>query len=161
MTMYLINSSNDDEKFSFVLWSKLLSLAQLYGWKPIGTVDQEDRLSIAKGKPWDGNYFTNEGQWVTSEDADACADALERALIDISDTIDLSNLVIKIKNVNLDDLNSEPYLQGWISAFHDPSLGEMQIHNPHLTPLEIFGGTYKGSVRDFIKFCRNGGFEIW
>ena len=162
MTMDLINLSNDQLNFPIVIWSKLLFLAQLYGWEPIGTVDIQEPLSIAEGKPWDGNYHTNGGQLVTPEDADACADALEKAFIDLPDYIILekpSN--IKLEDVRLNVLNSHSHLQGVISAFIEAGHGEATTINPHLTPFEMFGGRSKVIVQDFIAFCRKGGFEIW
>ena len=162
MTMDLFNTSNDHLDFPIVVWEKLQLFAKLYGWEPIGTVDIEDRLSIAEGRPWDSNYFTNDGQFVTPEDADAFADALEKALVDIPDfTIIAKPSVIKIKDVRLQDLNSHPRLRVMISAFIDAGQGEATIINPHLTPFEIFGGRKKVIVREFIAFCRKGGFEIW
>ncbi len=36
-------------------------------------------------EPWDGNYSSNDMQMVRAEDANALADALERAMEDVSD----------------------------------------------------------------------------
>ena len=162
MTMDLINLSNDRLNFPIVVWSKLLFLAQLYGWEPIGTVDMQDGTTISAGEPWDGNYHSNVGQFVTSKDADACADALEKAFVDLPDYIILEKpSIIKLEDVRLKDLNSHPHLQGVISAFIEEGHGDATLVNPHLTPLEMFGGRSKVNVQDFIAFCRKGGVEIW
>src|SRR5438445_5871465 len=54
-------------------WSRLLSIARIYGWQPAGTVFPEDYYDepLWKGDPlyWDGRYWPGYGQFVTGEDA--------------------------------------------------------------------------------------------
>lgn len=58
-------------------WGFLTDLAEEGGWKPKGTIYL---LSDGTEDPvWDGGYHSNDGQYVTPEDARAMADAIERA----------------------------------------------------------------------------------
>jgi hypothetical protein len=58
--------------FSESKWLALLDLAERHRWKPQGTLmDVPD---------WGGGYFSNDMQWVTEDDANNLAAALERAL---------------------------------------------------------------------------------
>ena len=82
-------------------WTALLDLAQLYGWQPHGTVQPpalypqsglelegrdpadigtDDSIAPVGMLSWDGSYIVGVGQQVTTEDAAALADALDRAL---------------------------------------------------------------------------------
>ena len=61
-----------------VWWRLMLRIAEHYGWNAVGT----QLPSAAEEKPWDGTYFTNDGQLVLSHDAFALAASLRRALAD-------------------------------------------------------------------------------
>jgi hypothetical protein len=53
-------------------WKSLYDFGRESGWSPAGTFNNP-------GEPipnWDGNYFSNDGQWVRAADADAWAHAL-------------------------------------------------------------------------------------
>jgi hypothetical protein len=82
-------------RFSNNAWHAALQLAREHGWEPAGTevpevtahapdgttVDEEaTRMERQTYGDWDGDYFYNDGQIVTDEDARNIADALERAL---------------------------------------------------------------------------------
>lgn len=59
----------------------LLELAEAFGWEPAGTCppwDYEKREPIFD--KWDGNYFCNDWQKVTTVDAANVAQAIRRAL---------------------------------------------------------------------------------
>jgi hypothetical protein len=81
--------------FNWVNWCALLEVAFRCGWEPAGTImarrDEKGNVKIVglyekvygreeDSLDWDGDYFCNEGQLVTAEDAANLADALERAL---------------------------------------------------------------------------------
>ena len=71
-------------------WSRLLSIAQVYGWEPLGTEPPEDYGSepgLWNGDPsdWDGRYWPGYGQEVTAKDAMELAAALKRAWPDLPD----------------------------------------------------------------------------
>src|SRR5919112_6036717 len=94
-----IGGAGGDRWFSWTAWENLLDLAHEYGWEPAGTeppqwiatnpdgsIDHEMTAMYSRSKEnWDGSYFSNDGQYVTDEEAASIADALERALDDIPD----------------------------------------------------------------------------
>ncbi len=105
---------------------------------------------------WDSRYLTNDGQIVRVEDALFLAIALERSLNEISDM-----------NTSI-DWNTELWLQDdlpeWLSPgeramieeeLQDGLLDIMGVH-----PLEFFAGDEKEYLKQLIKFCRSGSFEI-
>ena len=70
-------------------WSRLLSIAQVYGWEPVGTRLPEGYCggdpAFWQGEPseWDGRYWPGYGQEVTAKDALDLAAALKRAWPDL------------------------------------------------------------------------------
>jgi hypothetical protein len=101
VTLYLGGCDQELGEPEFALptggWRRLLTLAQMYGWRPAGTeapeypwmdaFDEHDREIYWMGEPseWDGHYFPGYLQHVTKEDAYALSAALGRALPDLSD----------------------------------------------------------------------------
>jgi hypothetical protein len=83
MSMWL---SNGEEYFncSNRTWGHLIDVAQRYGWEPAGTHPPDVEvmaLQVQKAVRWDkSNYYTNDHQEVTAEDAANLADALEAAM---------------------------------------------------------------------------------
>ena len=148
-----------NEYFSNVSWYKILKLAYEYGWQPQGTevggwYDENGELNRQLSpdpEEWDGTYFSNDFQWVTDEDASNIADALERALNDIPDFhTDEKQLEYVPGDLPLNPLRRSLAEQGL----------EVTVPNSSLSPIEYFSGEAKQMVRDFIKFCRAGGFRI-
>ncbi len=142
--------------FSRQFWAKALELAELYGWKPLGTRPPSQVDFYNLGAEWDGRYFTNDGQTVKSEDARSLAAALERSLDDIPD-----------ENTPTDwnaAFQPEDDLPEWLSPeereFIEEELqdGLLDILGTH--PLEYFAGDEKQNLKAFIRFCRLGSFEI-
>jgi len=126
-------------------WSKMLELAERYGWQPKGTqpplLEMEEIGVVTNGSSdgdWDGNYFTNDRQRVSPEDAASLAAALERALEDIPD-----HDAMEDKTRFIQDERVVP----WHMAERIP-------------PSEWFSGSRKQRVRDFVTFCRAGGISI-
>ena len=125
-------------------WGCFLELAYRYGWQPIGTeapaweVLGADPPIHADYPDWSGTYFSNDGQFVTDRDASNIAAALERALDDIPDHDAMEDEEIYICGTSGYD----------IQTAQDAS------------PIEWFSGQGKTRVRDFIEFCRAGGFLI-
>lgn len=89
-------------RWNSMTWEAVLELAKLNGWIPMGTIlgkgvycyqgfHDEQEFTREKAREffddmkekWDGNYYQNEFQEITKEDATNLADALERALPDI------------------------------------------------------------------------------
>ena len=80
----LVNERQDSCWISPVAWMYLIRLADQYGWQARGTV----LLHSTTGEPravWDGSYVLTAGQIAMAEDVSSMADALERALPDITD----------------------------------------------------------------------------
>jgi len=74
----LTSESGADLRFNGSGWALLLTLAEAYGWIPKGTLPPE---GVQPGD-WAGDYDSNDGARVTSDDAAAMADAFARALAD-------------------------------------------------------------------------------
>jgi len=86
------------------------------------------------------SYFHNVGFRVTTEDARALADALERALPDVP-----NHDALKLKAVTIAGAPGERFLP---------------VDTP-VNAFEWFGGQNKRHLLDFIAFCRQGEFKIW
>jgi hypothetical protein len=161
-----LTGAGGEISFNIFAWAKVLDLAQQYGWEPAGTeapdfevkdedgnVDHElsEQLSC-RAEDWDGNYSTNDFQSVTEHDAANIADALERALDDIPD-FDANE---KTKEYTLDDPPANAAARAVLAGTGGPLVGP----DDSLDPREFLGGQEKRKVRDFISFCRAGGFLI-
>ena len=142
--------------FSRQFLSKALELARLYSWKPMGTRPPSHLDFYKIGAEWDGSYLTNDGQTVKAEDALSLATALERALDDIP-------------NDNLPtDWNSmfqpEDDLPEWLSpeerAIIEEELQDGLLDIMGMSPMDYFAGDEKRHLKEFIRFCRLGSFEI-
>ena len=108
------------------------------------------------GAEWDGGYLTNDGQTVKDEDARSLAAALERALDDIS------NHNTPIDWNSLFEANDD--LPEWLSpeerAIIEEELQDGLLDILGLSPLEYFAGDEKRHLKELIRFCRLGSFEI-
>jgi hypothetical protein len=122
-------------------WGDILRLAHLHGWIPVGTLAPLMNEGGPWDGPWGGRYCHTEGQRVTDDDALALADALERALPDLPD----ENLLADKEWVYR--LPGGTELRG-IAAGVETSL------------IERLSGDAKPRLREFIAFCRAGGFTI-
>jgi len=142
--------------FSRQFWAKALELAGLYGWKPLGTRPPSQLDFFQLGAEWDGGYLTNDGQTVNAEDARSLAAALERSLDDIPDTnppIDWNSM-----------FQQEDDLPEWLSPeereFIEEELQDGLLDIMGTNPLAYFAGDEKRHLKEFIRFCRLGSFEI-
>lgn len=67
-------------------WSNVLKLANEFGWQPAGTeapppvYDESGQIVYDSPSNWEGDYFSNDSQRVTDDDAKQLAIALEAAL---------------------------------------------------------------------------------
>jgi hypothetical protein len=142
--------------FSRQFWSKALELAGLYGWKPMGT-RPPSHLDFHKiSAEWDGSYLTNDGQTVNAEDAHLLATALERSLDDIPND-----------NIPMDwysMFQQKDDLPEWLSpeerAMIEEELQDGLLDIMGLSPMDYFAGDEKRHLKEFIRFCRLGSFEI-
>ena len=157
MSYELVNQSTEVcRTFSKQFWAKALELALSYGWRPMGTCAPSHLNFYELNADWHGTYLTNDGQAVKAEDAFLLAAALEKSLDNIADT-----------NTRMEwdpKLWIEDDLPEWLSPeerelmeeeLQDSLLDIMGVH-----PLEFFAGDEKRHLKDFIRFCRLGSFEI-
>ena len=109
-------------------WSRLLSIAQAFGWEPEGTrppEDYGDEPGFWRGDPsdWDGRYWPGYGQEVTAKDALEFAAALKRSWPDLPE-----HGVFEMK------------------TFKD-RLGVIHIQRPEVTlqttPFELYSGEWR------------------
>lgn len=131
-------------RFDVIAWAKVLELARQYGWEPAGTeLPEED---------WNGGYDTNAFQRVTDEDAANIAAALERALDDVPDF----SRGGKTKEYTPEDPPTHPVMRALVMAVGGPLVGP----DDSPSPVEFFAGVRKDKIREYIAFCRAGGFVI-
>jgi hypothetical protein len=157
MSYELINQSTEVcRTFSRQFWTKALELARLYGWQSKGTRPPSGLNFYELNADWHGTYLTNDGQTVKAKDAFLLAAALEKALDHIADI----NPGIKWDP----ELWVEDDLPEWLSpderdliedGLQDSLLDIMGVH-----PLEFFAGDEKQHLKEFIRFCWLGSFEI-
>ena len=156
---YDLINLKDDSRFCVngSCWGPLLKLAEQYGWVAEGTdpsiygFNASERTAIKEKDPnYDAGYSTNDGQVVKGTDAIKIAEALEKALNDISD--DDKN--IKYQTCKLPSRAGEA--PATIKVESSESLLKRQSN-----PLTYFSGlNNKSWIKDFIKFCRNCAFTI-
>jgi len=142
--------------FSRQFWAKALELAQSYGWQPRGTRPPSHLDFHELEAEWDGRYLTNDGQTVSAEDALSLAASLQRSLDDISD----ENLPLDWGSI----LQLEDDLPEWLSPeekeFIEEELQDGLLDVMGTSPFEYFAGDEKRHLKEFIRFCRLGSFEI-
>jgi hypothetical protein len=157
MSYELINQSTIVQRtFSRQFWSKALELAGLYGWKPMGTRPPVHLDFHQLEAEWHGGYLTNDGQLVHAEDARSLAAALEKSLDDLPN----DNLPMDWQSL----LQQEDDLPEWLSP-EERDMIEEELQDGLLdilgiSPLDYFAGDEKRHLKEFIRFCRLGSFEI-
>jgi len=142
--------------FSSQFWAKALELAQSYGWQPGGTLPPSHLDFYELEAEWDGRYFTNDGQTVKAEDAFSLAAALERSLEDISN----DNLPIDWSSMFQQDDDLPEWLSPDEREFIEEELQDGLLDILGANPCEYFAGDEKRHLKEFIRFCRLGSFEI-
>ena len=123
--------------FQWHYWQAIFDLALMYGWKPGGTAAPDD----FDGE-WNGDYFSNDGQLITADDARNLGHALELSLPDIPrhDAIGHKMKAIKV----------------------DGPLSHIEALPDDANPLELFSGPEgRQEIEQFIALCRSGDFVIW
>jgi hypothetical protein len=162
-------------RFSHVRWYKLLELAEMYGWQPLG-------VEISPGYLINGGYRDNVGN-VVEQDAKALAQALRRALDDIPDNATGGAKAIHISESKLTEEETQGVLNrmhnmgigtdesgiafvliselDWSMYFHQkPEQSGVILNNFTLSPLDTFSGSKKQQLREFIDFCDKGAFSL-
>ncbi len=106
---------------------------------------------------WAGSYSVNDGQTVTAEDANAFADALEKALNDIPNhQIDSGEFISAAELSELAERTNYPI----INSFADIAPG-VTFPKEVLNPFEHLSGEHKLAIKELIAFCREGAFRIY
>jgi hypothetical protein len=158
MTLELINAATDlRRKYSREFFEKALELAQVYGWRPLGTrlirTPDEYHLRML----WNGAYLTNDGQTVLAEDALGLAQALQRALDDVPNESTAMDW-------NLNRWREDDDLPEWFSPAERVQVEEgLMAYAPagmELHPFEFFAGAEKPYLVELIRFCKLGSFRI-
>ena len=157
MSYELVNQSTEVcRTFSRQFWAKALELARSYGWQPKGTRPPADLDLYELNVEWLGTYLTNDGQIVRAEDAFLLAGALEKALDHIAD----ANPKMQWNPA----LWREDDLPEWLSpdeqTMIEDELQDSLLDMMGVNPLEFFAGNEKRDLKQFIRFCRLGSFEI-
>jgi hypothetical protein len=118
-------------------WTLLLYLAEAYGWGKEGTHPPE---GVPPGE-WEGDYASNDGQYVSKEDAYALASALERFLADPDRVTKVREVAIQLEN----DL---------VEAMRGLGLEQPAPENHDLYPID------EDHLKSLVAFWREGGFRI-
>lgn len=157
MSFELVNVSTEiTRKFSRQTWAKALELARLSGWEPLGTDAPWTHDPYELNADWSGTYMTNDGQVVKAEDARALAAALERSLDQIPDApVHFAWDPALWRDDDLPDWLT-PEEKASIEETLQDGLVDMLVTDP----LEFFAGDEKRHLKEFIRFCRLGSFEI-
>ncbi len=169
-------------------WANTLELAFYFGWQPQGTEPPAEWEESRDG-PWDGDYMTNDRQYVTIEDANALAVALEAALEEIlayeeqcaaRAAADWKPPTEADPQRESGPALSQARLPGWLERFEAEqaafvingdqrgNIGRVEGFRAQvvLSPaqpadrLELFGDTNKEHLARLIALCRAGGFLI-
>tara|TARA_B100001245_G_C22583504_1_gene289947 strand:+ start:108 stop:566 length:459 start_codon:yes stop_codon:yes gene_type:complete len=133
-------------------YPKALKLAEAYGWQPQGTTNSPvvvDGLGMVAGadpKDWNGGYTSNDCQIVSEVDAANMAEALERALEDIPDTMGKS-VYTGTKVLDTSDMTN-------MQKLFEPE--PVNLHDN----LSYWIG-YKNYLREFISFLKKGSYSTW
>ena len=118
-------------------WTLLLYLAEAYSWTKEGTHPPE---GVPSGE-WEGDYASNDGQYVSKQDALALASALERFLADPNRAARVRGVAIQLEN----DL---------VEAMRNLGLEEPPPENHDLYPID------EDHLKSLLAFWREGGFRI-
>lgn len=124
-------------RFSPSGWALALTLAGQYDWRPEGTsLPGSDESEPAE---WSGEYATNDGQRVSASDANAIADACERALADPAYQV-----------TALQTLNE----------INESVAAQVPRYEPERAIEPDVAKKFRDRLRELIEFCRSGGFVI-
>jgi hypothetical protein len=167
-------------RFSQDAWGAALELAREHGWEPAATEPPEEFVVYAPDgvtvheeatqqerkawEGWDGSYLYNSRQVVTDEDAANIAASLERALEDIPEEGGATDKLLtpeQYQRMHRSELPHEEFdeaLEGFVERQRERKRGGITQIRPQ-TPANYFAGQ-KDWLREFITFCRAGGFSV-
>ena len=141
----LYNNNIKYFRFNFYWWKYVLTIAINYGWKPKGTINDEDN--------WESmDYVTNSAQIVEEDDAKNLAKALRSSMIDIPSTRIVYNSMEKINSY-------DEFRETIINHFNKELSNDKE---DFVEALAVFSGPEaKNYLHEFIEFCEEGGFSIY
>jgi len=87
MRMDLVRE-NEVYSIGAAYWAESLDLAEAFGWRPAGTL--HPLVQWSAGREWDGNYWANDWQRVTDEDAHQLGVALYKAVAAIETAVEMT-----------------------------------------------------------------------
>lgn len=148
MTIELYRNGETFQFEYFGIWQKVMDLALMYGWVPVGTAEPQHWEGEDTQTAWTGRYDHYLGEWVSPQDATRMADALADAFDDLPD----HPMPDRVFETEIEELDYEDQMA---ITFHIVEL------NRSLNIFELFGGQYKYNLAEFIAFCRSGGFHIY
>ena len=197
----LKNRRGLDFRFSVWEWRAALELARDFGWKPEGTLPPIDYDPASYGAfnvtdvmsgqridfdvaddvsndKWSGTYSTNDGQIMSDTDAAAMADALEKALVAITEFRTLGVTYPEIYLGIMQGTHSEarapapvenddngvpdmmPLL--WqVGLFHQGDVNGIPRRHRARVLMENCEASWEKYLGRFVQYCRLGGFQIW
>ena len=132
MSFDLQSEHGDRFRFSANGWGYYLNLATEYGWQAAGTLPPD---GMPNPDSWPKEYCINDGQWVSGEDAEALARALQAAFDD-SHRIERLTTAAKAESERLSNATGR------------------QCH----VRVETNDADY---IRQMIEFFKKGKFRIW
>lgn len=148
MTIELYRSGESFQFEHFAIWQKVMDLAVMYGWVPVGTIEPQHWQAEDTQTAWSGRYDHYLGEWVSPQDAASLAEALTLALDDLPD----NPMPDRVFETEIEEMDYEDQMS---ITFHIVEL------NRALNLFELFGGQYKRGLTDFIFFCQADGFHIY
>jgi len=128
----LRNQAGNTLRVSGGHWAVYLTLAETFGWIPKGT---ERPKNLPENQPWNGQYASSDGQFVTDNDAKALAKILHGVAVNPKISIALQDVISNVE------------MQAERSGIAIPSQMRMKPEdfNKEFSPLLIFlyeGGFY-------------------
>ena len=170
MDLFTIGREEEEDgyfRFGISAWEKMLELAEAYGWEPAGTVINHTAMAAQDTSPQGnvptivqcddnarGDYWTNDGSIVTAADANALADAIERALRS-GFRVERDRPYVPPKRT-LERLSLPLFLKLLQGSSEFRFLGNV---DPEMPPEEVWRD-HDVKLRNFVGFCRQGAFAI-
>jgi hypothetical protein len=152
-------------RMNMASWYFALELGKRYGWEPRGTLRprprgrRAGRAGLGDGSTyrphtgqhaWYNSYVGLHGRRVTRADARAWAGALEAALPDVPG-----------HDATAHKPRAYPVPAAMARMLHDMPDDDLPDPSQYVRAFEWFSGPRKTLLKEFIAFCRWGGFAIF
>ena len=143
MGFYLRRGTQVERRYGLSQWPAILRLARAFGWKATGTTIDE-QAGVTSTKKWSGSYEAMAHQWVSAQDANNLADAIERTLVYFPRQDEEKTLAYQVKT----------------NRWGPPNKYEEEALRWFFKDAELII-THEMSLADFVAYCREGAFEIF